>query len=219
MENIEKNIGYTFKNRSILEQALTHSSITQDIHSNYERLEFLGDRILGLTIAEMLYNMFPNEPEGSIARRLALLVSKETVSEVVKKLGIPPYIRVQMQEIRDSANVLCDIGEALIAAIYLDSQDLNIAKTFIKNNFCEHIDLKSRPYKDYKTFLQEEAHTKGKGAPIYKLIRKTGSEHEPHFLIEVEIGQERAFGEGKNKKQAEQNAAQKMLEILGIKNV
>ncbi|MBR5154177.1 MAG: ribonuclease III [Alphaproteobacteria bacterium] len=219
MQDLEQKIGYVFKNKAILRQALTHSSITQDIHSNYERLEFLGDRILGLTIAEMLYNMFPNEPEGGIARRLALLVSKETVSSVVINLGIPPLIRVQMEEIRESLNVLCDIGEALIAAIYLDSKDLNTARAFIKNNFCQYIDLKSRPHKDYKTHLQEEAHLQGCTTPIYNLIQKTGSEHEPHFLVEVEIGLKKASGEGKSKKQAEQNAAQKMLEMLGIKDV
>ena len=88
MNKIEQNIGYKFKNRALLEQALTHSSITPNIHQNYERLEFLGDRILGLTIAEMLYELFPDDPEGKIACRFAALVSKETVAEVVNNLGI-----------------------------------------------------------------------------------------------------------------------------------
>ncbi len=219
MQNIEKNIGYTFKNKSLLEQALTHSSITQNINQNYERLEFLGDRILGLTIAEMLYTTFPNEPEGELACRFVPLVSKEGVAEVVTNLGLPKYIKVQMEEIRTSQNVLCDIGEALIAAIYLDSKDLNLVKTFIINNFKPLIDLKSRPHKDFKTSLQEVLHTKGYDAPLYNIIEKTGSEHEPHFLIEVSVKDHKAQGEGKNKKQAEQNAAKNLLIELGVSNV
>jgi ribonuclease-3 len=219
MEIIEKNIGYTFKNKTLLQQALTHSSLTSNIHRNYERLEFLGDRILGLTIADMLYEMFPDEPEGNLAQRFAILVSKETVSEVVNKLDITSHIGVQMSEIRTSENVLCDIGEAIIAAIYLDSKDLKIAQEFIKNNFREMIDTKSRPHKDYKTTLQEVSHQKGYNAPIYTLLEKKGSEHEPIFLIKVDIGSNKiAQGKGKNKKQAEQNAAHEMLDILGIKD-
>ena len=218
MHKLEQKIGYTFKNKSLLQQALTHTSITPNIHQNYERLEFLGDRILGLTIAEMLYNMFPDEPEGEIACRFAPLVSKEGVSEVVTNLGISPYIRVQMEEIRTSLNVLCDVGEALIAAIYLDSKELNLAKKFITENFKPLINQKSRPHKDFKTFLQEQVQAKGYDMPIYKLVEKTGSEHEPHFVVEVEIKDYTAQGEGKNKKQAEQNAAQNLLSLLGVKN-
>jgi len=216
MEKIERSIGYVFNNKALLQQALTHSSLTSNIHRNYERLEFLGDRILGLTVACMLYNSFPDESEGSLAQRLAILVSKETVSEVVSKLGITDYIGVQMKDVRNSENVLCDVGEALIAAIFLDSGDLSVAQKFIKDNFGEMIDLKSRPHKDYKTALQEEVHVLGFDAPSYKVVEKRGSEHEPEFLVEVCIGKGKfACGNGKNKKQAEQNAACKMLELLG----
>ncbi len=219
MEKIEQKIGYTFKNKALLQQALTHTSITSNIHRNYERLEFLGDRILGLTIANMLYEMFPDEPEGNLAQRYALLVSKETVSEVVIKLNIPPYIGVQMNEIRESENVLCDIGEALIAAIYLDSSSLEIAQKFIKDNFKSFINTKSEPHKDYKTTLQEKAHQLGYNAPKYTLIEKKGSEHEPIFLVEVDIGSDKkSTGVGKNKKQAEQMAAERLLKILGENN-
>ena len=135
------------------------------------------------------------------------------------KLGISSKIGVQMPEIRTSENVLCDIGEAIIAAIYLDSQNLKTAQEFIKNNFKDMIDIKSRPHKDYKTNLQEIAHQKGYNIPIYSLIEKRGSEHEPIFLIKVDIGNNKTtFGEGQNKKQAEQDAAHKMLEMLGIKD-
>ena len=219
MKNLELNIGYTFKNKALLQQALTHSSVTSNIHRNYERLEFLGDRILGITIASMLYEMFPDEPEGNLAQRYAILVSKEIVSEVVTNLGIPPFIGVQMNEIRESENVLCDIGEAIIAAIYLDSQDLAIAQNFIKNNFKKLIDTKSEPHKDYKTTLQEKAYQLGYSIPQYTLIEKKGSEHEPIFLIKADIGQDKtSTGVGKNKKQAEQLAAKRLLEMLGEKH-
>ncbi len=219
MKNLELNIGYTFKNKALLQQALTHSSVTSNIHRNYERLEFLGDRILGITIASMLYEMFPDEPEGNLAQRYAILVSKEIVSEVVTNLGIPPFIGVQMNEIRESENVLCDIGEAIIAAIYLDSQDLAIAQNFIKNNFKKLIDTKSEPHKDYKTTLQEKAYQLGYSVPQYTLIEKKGSEHEPIFLIKADIGQDKtSTGVGKNKKQAEQLAAKRLLEMLGEKH-
>ncbi len=219
MEQIEQKIGYTFKNKALLQQALTHTSITSNIHRNYERLEFLGDRILGLTIANILYEMFPDEPEGNLAQRYALLVSKETVSEVVIKLDIPTYISVQTNEIRESENVLCDIGEAIIAAIYLDSKNLSVAQNFIKNNFKSFIDTKSEPHKDYKTTLQEKAYQLGFNAPKYTLIEKKGSEHEPVFLVEVDIGNnKKQTGVGKNKKQAEQMAAERLLKILGESN-
>lgn len=219
MEQIEQKIGYTFQNKALLQQALTHTSITSNIHRNYERLEFLGDRILGLTIANILYEMFPDEPEGNLAQRYALLVSKETVSEVVIKLDIPPYIGVQTNEIRESENVLCDIGEAIIAAIYLDSKNLSVAQNFIKNNFKSFIDTKSEPHKDYKTTLQEKAYQLGFNVPKYTLIEKKGSEHEPVFLVEVDIGNnKKQTGVGKNKKQAEQMAAERLLKILGESN-
>ena len=219
MEQIEQKIGYTFQNKALLQQALTHTSITSNIHRNYERLEFLGDRILGLTIANILYEMFPDEPEGNLAQRYALLVSKETVSDVVIKLDIPPYIGVQTNEIRESENVLCDIGEAIIAAIYLDSKNLSVAQNFIKNNFKSFIDTKSEPHKDYKTTLQEKAYQLGFNAPKYTLIEKKGSEHEPVFLVEVDIGNnKKQTGVGKNKKQAEQMAAERLLKILGESN-
>ncbi len=219
MEKIEQKIGYNFKNKVLLQQALTHTSVTSNIHRNYERLEFLGDRILGLTIANMLYEMFPDEPEGNLAQRYAILVSKETVSDVVIKLNIPPYIAVQMNEIRESENVLCDIGEALIAAIYLDSKSLSTAQKFIKDNFQSYIDTKSEPHKDYKTTLQEKAYQLGYNTPKYTLIEKKGSEHEPIFLVEADIGKDKkSTGVGKNKKQAEQMAAERMLKILGDNN-
>ena len=219
MDNIEKNIGYNFKNRKWLKQALTHSSYSTNVHCNYERLEFLGDRLLGVIIAEMLCQTFKDEPEGNLAQRFAYLVSKDRVAEVVVKLGINEHIIVNRAEVRESINVLCDVGEAIIASIYMDSGSLDEVKKFVYKNWNSLLDESSKPRRDFKTVLQEEIHPLGYNAPQYNLIEKSGSEHDPLFLVEVNIGKGKtAKGEGHNKKQAEQQAAQRMLEILGIKN-
>ena len=217
IKKIEEKLGYTFHNPKLLRQALTHASFTADIHENYERLEFLGDRILGVTIAEMLCCAFPNEPEGNLSQRFVVLVCKDAVAEVVRELGVERAIVAANVDVRDSLNVLCDVGEALIAAIYLDSGDMTVAQDFIRKHWTALIDRKSRPHKDFKTKLQEEAHHFNLNPPLYRMLKKTGSEHEPLFQVEVAFDNGKsAVGRGKSKKLAEQEAAHKMLEILGV---
>lgn len=219
MQKLQQNLNYNFKNINLLTQALTHSSHTSNIHCNYERLEFLGDRILGLTVADMLCQTFKNEPEGSLSQRFTRLVCKETVAEIAQKLEIENYIISPNPEIKNSINVLCDVGEAIIAAIYIDSKNLKNAQDFIRTNWLPLLDVKSAPQKDYKTLLQEEALKQKLNLPTYEMLEKMGPEHEPEFIIEVIVNNKKAKGLGKNKKQAEQNAAEKMLKILGAKNV
>ncbi len=220
MQNLEQKLGYTFKNPKLLEQALTHSSKTGDIHKNYERLEFLGDRILGVTVAETLCRVFADEPEGNLSQRFVGLVCKETVAEVMRQIGVEPFVITNNPEIRDSDNVLCDVGEALIAAIYYDNGNLAAAQDFIIRNWSTHIDRTSRPYKDSKTQLQEVVAALKLPAPQYAIIEKTGPEHEPEFVIRVLVGTEHtATGCGKSKKAAEQEAAEKMLVMLGERHV
>lgn len=219
MQNLETKIGYSFRNPKLLQQALTHSSYTSDIHSNYERLEFLGDRILGVTIAEMLCTAFPNDPEGNLSQRFVTLVCKETVAEVSSDIGLNKYIITVNPEIKDSINVLCDVGEALIASIYLDSKNMSTAQDFIKRYWTPLIDKKSKPHKDFKSLLQERTASLKLDFPHYEVIQKTGPEHDPEFIVKVSLNNgTEAIGKGKNKKQAEQNSAQKMLTMLGIKN-
>lgn len=214
MQELEKNLGYKFKCLRYLTQALTHSSHTSDIHQNYERLEFLGDRILGVTIADMLCQTFPDEPEGALAQRFVGLVCKETVAEVVKKLGVMSYIK-GAPDVQRRINVLCDVGEAIIAAIYLDSGDMHVAQDFIRRNWASLVDSHSLPTKDYKTSLQERAAVLKLEAPIYKFISQTGPQHAPNFLMCVTIGDAYSMdGVGTTKKQAEQEAARKLLEKL-----
>lgn len=216
IEKLEKILGYKYKNPALLKQALTHSSHSSHVDENYERLEFLGDRVLGLTIASLLYTIFPKEPEGSLSQRHTALVCKETVAQVAKSLKLDEYMIVANEEIRENENVLCDVCEAVIGSIYIDS-DCVAAIDFVNAHWRELIDKNVAPPKDSKTMLQEKAHATGHGAPVYKLESRKGSEHEPVFFISVTLnGLSPEIGEGRNKKLAEQDAAAKMLKKLGV---
>ena len=218
MQDLQRRLGYTFNNPHFLEQALTHSSLTSNIHRNYERLEFLGDRILGVTIAELLCRTFGDEAEGDLAQRFVGLVCKETVAEVMRGLKVDGCIHAANNEVCDKDNVLCDVGEAIIAAIYLDSNDMNVAKDFILAHWLPLIDKKSQPKKDYKTFLQEQTAVLKKSVPVYEVIEQTGPQHAPTFVVKVAVDDLSAEGIGTSKKHAEQEAAAKMLKILGVTN-
>lgn len=214
IEELEKILNYKYKNSLLLKQALTHSSFESNVEENYERLEFLGDRVLGLAIASLLYRIFPKEPEGSLSQRHTGLVCKDTVAMVAKKLELDKYMIVANEEIRENENVLCDVCEAIIGSIFIDS-DCNTAIKFVNEHWRELIDKNVAPPKDAKTTLQEVAHAKGRGVPAYKLEGREGSEHEPIFSISVTLkGMTPEIGEGRNKKLAEQEAAAKMLKRL-----
>ncbi len=211
---LEKNLGYVYKNKALLKQALTHSSFSSDVDKNYERLEFLGDRVLGLTIASLLINIFPHEPEGSLSQRHTALVCKETVAMVARILHLDEYMIVSDEDIRHNENVLCDVCEAVIGAIYLDAGCMQ-AMSFVQHHWRDLIDKNMEPPKDAKTKLQEVSHAKGLGMPVYKLEKREGSEHEPIFYISVNLEKVAPeIGEGRNKKLAEQEAAAKMLKKL-----
>lgn len=212
MEELQKILQYQFHNPKLLQQALTHSSVTGNEHRNYERLEFLGDRVLGMTMAHLLYNMFPQDREGALAQRHVKLVRAETVAEVVKRLQIDKYIIAKDKETTQSINVLCDVGEAIIGAIYIDS-NIEQAIAFVERNWRQMIDTaESGSEKDYKTRLQEKFHALKLPVPVYEVVAKEGTEHEPMFTIKVALNEEVfALGHGKNKKAAEQQAAQNLL--------
>ncbi|MBQ7632808.1 MAG: ribonuclease III [Alphaproteobacteria bacterium] len=215
MEKLQKILQYRFRNQKLLQQALTHSSITGNEHRNYERLEFLGDRVLGMTMAHLLYKMFPHEREGVLAQRHVKLVRAETVAVVVKKLHIDEYIIAKDKETAQGTNVLCDVGEAIIGAIYIDS-NIEQAIAFVERNWRDMIDTaESGSAKDFKTRLQEKFHTLKQPFPVYEVVSKVGSEHEPIFTVRVALDNKvYAIGQGKNKKVAEQQAAEKLLKIL-----
>ena len=218
LENLEHILDYKFKNICLLRQALTHSSCSGKVSENYERLEFLGDRVLGVAVAEMLYKAFPDEPEGSLSQRHTSLVCKEMVSDVIRRRGIDKYVQVASEDIRENDNVLCDVGEAIIGAIYIDG-GAQPAIDYVCRFWHELIHKNITPPKDSKTLLQEVAHSRGLETPSYEVISREGSEHEPVFHIRVNFaGQNSVSGSGRNKKLAEQDAASKMLRQLGIKH-
>lgn len=217
MDKIEEILQYKFNNPKLLRQALTHSSMTGNEHRNYERLEFLGDRVLGMTMAHLLYEMYPDDKEGVLAQRHVKLVCAEAVAQVVKNLHLDEYIIAKDKETAQRINVLCDIGEAVIGAIYIDS-DIERAMAFVERNWAELIDNVGSQ-KDFKTQLQEYFHAHKLPLPVYEIIAKDGSEHEPIFTIKVALDDKvYALGKGKNKKLAEQQAAQKLLQSVEAQN-
>lgn len=218
MENIEDILGYKFNNKHLLQQALTHTSITPHLAENYERLEFLGDRVLGVSVAEMLYRLFPSEPEGSLSQRFVALVCKETVAEIALELRLDHFIHAEGIDVRNNENVLCDVGEAVIGAIFLDAGSV-MAIDFVQRHWGPLINTHTTPPKDAKTTLQEFAHGHGWETPRYSEIGREGSEHDPLFLMKVNIKDHgEASGQGHNKKAAEQSAAENLLKQLGVKH-
>ncbi|MBN2675738.1 MAG: ribonuclease III [Alphaproteobacteria bacterium] len=200
------------KNKDLLNQALTHSSMSKD--KNNERLEFLGDRVLGLIISEILYKSFPNETEGDLAKRLAYLVCTETLGDIALQLNLHEKVKVSKElqsNLESQTHLLANTVEALLGGYYLD-QGLEKTKEFIQKTWDKRILEMNEPPKDAKSELQEKEQQAGHPVPIYTLIERTGEDHAPLFVIEVQTSQGTARGDGKTKKEAAQNAAQNMLE-------
>jgi ribonuclease-3 len=217
LSDLENSLGHTFKNPDLLNRALTHASISTA--GSNERLEFLGDRVLGLVIADKLHALFPNDPEGILALKLNALVRSEACAQAAEKAGLGDYLILANSEIasggRKKAAILAGACEAVIAALYLDG-GFAVARNFIERNWLEQYAGLNRDMRDAKTALQEWAQSKkGGAAPTYKLVKREGPDHAPRFLIEVSVaGQPPATGEGSSKREAEQAAAQAMLAKL-----
>ena len=212
---IEQTLGHKPQDSALFERALTHSSRGDE---HYERLEFLGDRVLGLTIATWLYELFPGEPEGKLSRRLNALVSGEVCAEVARELGIGGRVILGKQArddgAADSDNVLGDVTEALIGALYLEA-GLDTAATFIRRSWDGRVDRHERAPKHPKSRLQEWAAANERKPPVYQLTSRTGPHHAPRFLVEVSIkGVGEASAEGLSKQEAETEAAKALLEKL-----
>jgi len=209
LDHFEEKIGYQFQKKALLKGALTHSSVR---HSGnmFERLEFLGDRVLGVVIAQFLYEQFEREPEGDLAKRLAVLVSKDTCDKVGHLIALPQVLKLSGDRSGNSA-ILADAVEALIGAIYLDG-GLDPCRKFIIQNWERFVRESSSPPKDAKTTLQEWAQSCGFPVPVYTLVETTGPDHAPLFRVEVSVqGQPSCSGEGNSKRVAEQMAAAKLL--------
>lgn len=209
-------IGYRFQNEGLLDLAFTHSSKSGE--ENYERLEFLGDRILGFVISILLYGTFPDEPEGKLARRFMNLVRQETLADVARVMDLAPYITMSKGEEKsgggDKDSVLSDCCESLLAAVYLDGgiePVEKIVKTFWKICLLEN----QTAEKDAKSMLQELAQGQGKPLPEYNVVEVVGSKHKPTYVMEVLVkGWDPVKGSGLSKRAAMQDAAEKLLAIL-----
>lgn len=222
-EALQQTLGYTFENIQLLEKALTHPSLSRLRGTgkklfNYERLEFLGDGVLGLIIAELLFSLFKDENEGALAKRHAALVRGETVTAIAIELSIGEHILMAEGEEqtggRQNASNLENTLEALIGAMYLDG-GLEIVKAFVLQHWTPKAQAMKKPPKDPKTALQEWAQARKLPIPEYKAIKTEGPAHLPLFTIEVSVkGQEKLQATGKSKKLAEKKAATAMLEIL-----
>jgi ribonuclease-3 len=212
---IEQVLGHEPNDLGPFERALTHSSVGKD---SYERLEFLGDRVVGLVIARWLYERFPNEPEGKLSRRYNELVARQTCAEIGRDLGLPAWIRLGKQAREDGANqsdnVIGDVVESLVGALLLDG-GLDKAETFIRRTWAGYVESQGRAPKHPKSALQELAAARNWASPHYEIASRSGAHHAPRFTVRVEIRNvSEATAEGSSKQEAETAAATALLEQL-----
>ena len=214
-QDLQKKINVKFKNLDLLIQSLTHKSF--DTKKNYEKMEFLGDRVLGLVIAKKLLETYPDEKEGILDKKFASLVNKNTCLEIAKKINLEKYILTfnpNNKKIKIEDKIISDSCEALIGAIYLEKGLATAEKVILdlwKNNIIDSIITQI----DAKTKLQELSLKNFKKLPIYKLISNTGPRHKPSFKVGVKLPNSKYFfGLGKSKKDAEQNAAIECLKSI-----
>jgi ribonuclease III len=221
--SIEGRIGHKFTDSGLLTTAITHVSAlkpTRKRCDSYQRLEFLGDHVLGLIVSDMLYRSFPDADEGELSKRLADLVRKESCAEVAKALGLADDIKLGSVGAGAGArlrkSVLGDICEAVIGAVYLDGGYL-AASAFVERNWTERMKKPRQPLRDPKTVLQEWAQGKGLPTPVYREVERTGPHHDPQFRVAVDLpGLAPAEGVGGSKRAAEKVAASVMIEREGV---
>lgn len=217
ISSLETLIGYKFSDPNLLERALTHSSLSaknNGIH-DLERLEFLGDRVLGLMVAEELWRRYPDLKEGELAPRLNALVRKETCAKAAKALGLDQLVRLSPFEEeaggRDKKAILGDVCEAFLGALYIDG-GLKAAKGAFNVFWVQNFEKLSRAHRDPKTTLQEWSQDKRLGVPIYKELSRKGPAHRPSFEIEVSVkGYKPTRGTGTSKRNAQMSAAKEFL--------
>ena len=212
---IDATLGKPPRDLSLYERATTHSSREE---SDYERLEFLGDRVLGLVIASWLYERYPGEPEGKLSWRLNALVSRAVCAEIAREMDLRPHIRLGKQArddgAADSDNVLGDVVEALIGALYID-HGFDAAQAFIRARWEDRIDHQLRAPQHPKSALQEWAAANRRKPPVYAVTAREGPQHNPRFTVTVSIkGAGEASAEGTSKQEAETAAARALLEQL-----
>ena len=216
-----ERIGYSFANSELLITAVTHSSFSTITRSDNQRLEFLGDRVLGLVIAQFLIDQDPNASEGILAPRFNAMVRKETCAEIARKINLGDILKLGNSEMisggRRKEAILGDSMEALIAAVYLDG-GFEVVQKFILNLWKDKLDKVEPDAKDSKTALQEFVQSLGHHPPLYQVLDKSGPDHAPIFKVSVSLKSgERGVAVANSKRKAEQGAARNLLD--GIKNV
>tara|TARA_Y100000741_G_scaffold273644_1_gene213729 strand:+ start:44 stop:703 length:660 start_codon:yes stop_codon:yes gene_type:complete len=214
INNLQKKINIKFKNINYLKKSITHKSYNP--LNNYEKLEFLGDRILGFVISKKLIELYPEEKEGVLDKKLASLVNKNKCLEVAKNIGLEKFILIgnKSKNTKVENKIIADSIEALIGAIYYD-KGFEVSEKFILSMWKKFINLSEETVVDSKTKIQEYSLKKFKCLPIYKLVSSSGPRHKPKFTISVRLKDTKFHeGSGESKKKAEQNAAKKLLDNL-----
>ena len=219
IRSFEQRLGYEFSNLSLLVEALTHSSIASDFRKDNQRLEFLGDRVLGLVMAEALLEIDQTAPEGTLAPRFNALVRKETCAEVARQIELGGVLKIGRSEMlsggRRKDALLGDGMEAVIAAIYKDG-GFEVAKKIIINLWGDRIKNVKGDARDAKTMLQEWAQARGQNPPNYEVMSRSGPDHAPDFLVKVILDSgETSEALAGSKRQAEQMAAKALLQKIG----
>jgi ribonuclease-3 len=219
---LERKTGYTFVDKSLLDSALTHISALSGKNrvDSYQRLEFLGDHVLGLVVSQLLFRGFPHADEGELSRRLADLVRRETCAEVARSIDLGAAIKLGVSEAnaggRQRAAILADVCEALIGAVFLDG-GYEAAMTVVEHLWGERLRTPASPVRDPKTALQEWAQARGLPTPSYREIARTGPHHDPEFRVAVLLPELMpAEGLGRSKRAAEQAAAAALLSREGV---
>jgi ribonuclease-3 len=223
VSNLEARIGYRFNDLALIEHALTHISAVKGPRNparSYQRLEFLGDHVLGLVISDMLFRAYPRANEGELSRRLADLVRKEACADVARAIDLGVAIKLGGAEAqgggRRRTTILADVCEALIGSVFLDG-GYAAAANFVERFWRDRMLTPVRPLRDPKTLLQEWAQGRGLPTPAYREVARTGPHHSPEFRVAVELPQrEPAEGTGRSKRAAEQAAAAVMLMREGV---
>ncbi len=224
IQKIEKKIGYSFENKSVLETAITHTSYTanQSGELTFERMEFLGDAVLGLIISEELFLKYPNYSEGQLSELKSKLVSRKFLKIKAIELNLLPDLKINSKTKQMKGekinSILGNAVESIICAIFIDG-GLNKTRNFIRNHIINSFELyiETDDLTNYKSILQEFTQSQNSTVPIYKIVSEIGPEHEKTFTAKVYINDEFfGMGEGKNKKEAHQIAAKKACEKLGV---
>ncbi len=220
LDELLNRLGYRFEKPELLDEALTHVSAPKADGQSYQRLEFLGDRVLGLAIADLLYRTFPGAPEGELSRRLAELVRRESCAEIAIAWDVGPYLKLGAGEAhageRRNQTILADVCEAIIGAVFMDG-GYEAARDLVARAFQPLLEAPRRPLRDPQSALQEWAQGRGLPPPTYSIVEQTGPDHAPRFRVMVKVkGAETEFGLGTSKRIAEQAAARSLLLREGV---